>query len=384
MRLTDFAATAVLAIILAFGFPGAAHAQDDDGVMKREFRAAGHLFMAGENYTTSEAAADNAFFAGGDVLAIGAYSESVFLAAGAADFEGITGDDLFIAGGTVDVRGAIGGNLYAAGGTVGLAETATVAGTAFVAGGMVNIGGVITGDLHAGAGTLVLNGQVGGDVEIDGRQVTIGPDARIDGALILRVEDRIEIDPAAVILGGVSELEPRDWGPSTNFVPRGTFNFAGLIFLSVIAGFLHLVASGFLSSAADGVSQRPLLNAGIGLATIFGGLILAFLFAITIIGIPVTLLLAATLAVLALVGSVVAAYWGGLRVRGFTFAAGTDPAFVARVGWTVVGLVILAAVRWVPVVGDFAVFALSVVAIGATAGALWGGFRQSAQPPSAT
>ncbi len=383
MRRTNFAAKFVLAIILAFGFSGIAHAQDD-GMMNQEFRAAGHLFITGETYVTSEAATDNAFFAGGDVLAIGAYSESVFLTAGTADFEGVAGDDLFIAGGTVNVRGAVGDNLYAAGGTVGLAENATVAGAAFIAGGTVNIDGVITGDLHAGAGVLVLNGQVGGDVEIDGNQVTIGPDARIDGALILRVEDRVEIDPAAVILGGVSELEPRDWGASTDFVSRGTFSFAGLIFLSVVAGFLHLVASGFLSSAADGVSRRPLLNAAIGLATVFGGIILAVLFAITIIGIPFTLLLAATLAVLALVGWVVAAYWAGMRLRGFTFAAASDPALISRVGWTLVGLVFLAAVKWIPVVGNLAVFALSVVAIGATATALWGGFRRSAQTPPAT
>ena len=79
MRRTNFAAKFVLAIVVAFGFSGVAHAQDD-GMMNQEFRAAGHLFITGENYVTSEAAADNAFFAGGSVLATGAYGEGVFLA----------------------------------------------------------------------------------------------------------------------------------------------------------------------------------------------------------------------------------------------------------------------------------------------------------------
>ena len=47
------------------------------------------------------------------------------------------------------------------------------------------------------------------------------------------------------------------------------------------------------------------------------------------------------------------------------------------------GFAILAVIGWVPVVGELAEFIVYLVAVGATAAAVRGGFRRPAQPPPA-
>lgn len=381
MYMKQFIAPLALAIVV--GLSASASGQNRGNFEDVEYRVGGQLFMAGNDITTNEDAADNAFFAGRKVTASGGYGESVFLAGGTVEFDGAAGDDLFVSGGNVDVRGTVGGNLYAAGGDIHLGPNAAVAGTAMFAGGTVEIDGAITGDLRAGGGKLTLNGPVGGDVELEGDTITIGPDARVDGALIVRTASEVEIDPGAVITGGVTEMEPRDWRTRT-VVERGGFSLAGVVALTLVAALLHVVVPGFLANITDGVSKRPLASAGFGVLTVIGGILAAVLFAITIIGIPVTILLVMSFAILAMVTAVVAAYWSGLAVRGFTAAAGSDPTLISRIGWTLTGFAILAVIGWVPVIGDLALFVLYVIAFGATAAAIRGAIRRTPAAPQTT
>ncbi|MBT4710937.1 MAG: polymer-forming cytoskeletal protein [Alphaproteobacteria bacterium] len=380
MQLKQLVAPLALAVIV--GFSGGASAQDNDDDLKI-YRVGGNLFIAGEDFTTNEDADDNAFLIGGNVVSQANYGDDLFVAGGNIEFTGEAGDDLFIGGGNVQLRGPISDNLYAAGGTINLTNNTTVGGAAFLAGGTVTIDGDVNGALRAGAGVMVLNGRVGGDAEIDSEKITIGPNARIDGTLIIRTDGEVEIDPGAVITGGVTELDARDWDRPT-VAERGTYSLGGIIALTILAAVLHMVAPGFLTNATQGVSGRPLASVGIGLLTAIGGVIAAVIFAVTIIGIPVTVLLLTSLAILAMLGSVVAAFWAGSVARGFTANAGSDPLLISRIAWTLVGFAILAVIGWIPVIGEIAVGLVYLAAFGATAMAVRGGLRRTPQPTQAT
>ena len=346
---------------------------------------AGHLFAAGGSYSVNESPANDAFVAGGRVLIGGNYGEDLFAAGGDVDFGGSVAGDAMIGGGTIDLQAAIGGDLFASGGAIRQRAESTVGGSAFLAGGSVDVDGAIAGDLRVGTNRFVLNGRVGGDVEVGADHIAIGPGASIGGALRYRSGNEPTISSGASIAGGIEALAvEREGARDGRARVRASIGVGGLgsiVALTVLAALLHLVVPGVLAAAADGIGERPLPNFGWGIATVLAAPLAGVVLLLTLIGIPVAVLLWLFLALLLVAATVVAAYWVGLRVRSFTGAKLEDPEFWGRTLWTLAGFVVLAMVRWVPWVGDLAVAVLYAVALGAVLTALWHRFRG---PPPVT
>ena len=80
--------------------------------------------------------------------------------------------------------------------------------------------------------------------------------------------------------------------------------------------------------------------------------------------------------------TVIAAYGLGLRGRVLFARTLEEPAYGARIAWTLVGLVVLAVISWVPFVGGPVVWLFEVTALGALVHTLWTRFR-SPRPVSA-
>jgi hypothetical protein len=106
---------------------------------------------------------------------------------------------------------------------------------------------------------------------------------------------------------------------------------------------------------------------------------------VSLIGLPAAVILMATQLVLWALAFVTAAYAIGLRVRNRRAAAAPEPRAGGRIGWTLLGIIVLVIAGAVPVVGwIFAVLAL-LGGLGATAAALWRRVRQVDAPaPSGT
>ena len=123
------------------------------------------------------------------------------------------------------------------------------------------------------------------------------------------------------------------------------------------------------------MGDLALKSFGLGLAACIGlpfiGLILLF----TIIGIPLGLLLWLVLAVLLATATVIAAYGLGLRGRVLFARTLEEPAYGARILWTLIGLVVLAALSWLPFVGGLIVWLFEITALGALVLTLWTRFR---------
>lgn len=356
---------------LLFVAPSLAQSGDNDAIA----RIGGQLLAGGGNYRVDEDVADNAFIVGGRVLVNGNYGANLYLVGGDTEFEGTARGDLFIAGGILDIVGGVGDNAYIAGGTVRQRTDSVIAGDAFLTGGAVELNGVIGGDLYAEARTVRLNGEVAGDVQVEAGRVILGPSALIGGALTYRSDKALDLDPDAVVAGTITHKKI-DKGARFVIPNRvGIGILPPLIALALMAALLHLVMPGLVSGAVDHLSARPLNSFGSGLIVIIGGPIAVVFLVITLIGIPVAVLLVLSIAVLTLASSVVAGYWIGLRARSFVSTSLKDPGFWGRVFWTVAGFIVLAAVGWVPVVGEVTVGILGAIAVGALLLALWDRFR---------
>ncbi len=166
-------------------------------------------------------------------------------------------------------------------------------------------------NLRAYGESIVINGVIGGDVELAGERIRIGPDARIAGKVEYRSGHPIEIDPQAVIAQGITEVQKdQRW---LQQIGRGT-PIMGMTFsfgLLLIGALMILALPRFTREAAGKLRSSPAVAAGIGCLMLIGVPFMTLLLVLTIIGIPLALLFAFGYVVLLLLGYLVAAIFLG-------------------------------------------------------------------------
>ncbi|MDJ0822459.1 MAG: hypothetical protein QNJ09_11725 [Paracoccaceae bacterium] len=335
-------------------------------------------------------------------------SEDAYLAGETVVFEDEGRDDLFVAGervtlaapasGTahvvgrwVDTRAALGGSLYAAGQTVDV--EGEVAGDATIFAQEIEVKAPIGGDLRVFAseveveapvgGVLQIaaefvewDGPVGGDMAIAVREISFGPDARIDGTLIVFEEDpgALEIPESVAPADRVTRRQIEDWDRQygvgmDDIVPvsrRGLIGgfLMGVLFVTVVAAVVAALAPEMMATLRQSVLQRPgraVLAGFVGQSVLIGG---GILMAMTLIGL--FLLPAAILAVIlaGFAGYIVGAYAlgvGVLRATGRHDPENTaDRALAAGVGALAAGIIGL-----IPILGWIFFLVLMLAGIGA-------------------
>lgn len=284
------------------------------------------------------------------------------------DVQGIVEGDVTLAGGRINVEAEISGDLVLTGATVGIGAATKVARNAFIFAEAIAMGGEYAQRVWAVGNEVVLDLRSAGDVSVAASHVVVGPNARIAGKLKVWSADPAEIDPRAVITGGVEQNS----GGAGNAVEalmgyigtilRWIYNATMIVAALAIAGF----APGFLAGGAGELAARPVACGlwGIGLGV--GVPLLALFAAITLIGLPFagTLLLLFALALA--VGYIVAAgFVGQLGLR--LVGRAVQPAVLWRLGAVLFGLVALAALRHIPAVGGPVLWAAFLFGLGALA-----------------
>jgi hypothetical protein len=314
---------------------------------------------------------------GEDVLATGSAAtimDSVpgdaILASGDGSFGGAAGGDYLGAGGKQAITGRIHGSLRAAGGQIHVAATvdrnvsiaagaieldsaAVIARNAYLVGGNVDVDGTVRGSLVAYGGAVVLNGVVGGDVDVGAGSLRVGPHAQIAGNLRYRVRSgQAHIDPAARITGKVTAL------PVTNRW--------GLWHLLWIFGFLVLGAvtvtlfPRFMAEAAEILPLRPGRSALVGVLWMILVPVAVCIAAITIIGLPLALLVTAVYLSLLCVGTIPFSVWLGQLLLGSRAHKGREGALINFL----FGGFLLLVLEIIPIVGGWVLLVAVVLGLG--------------------
>ena len=289
--------------------------------------------------------------------------------------------DLIASAGTVRVDGRVDGDLVATGGQLIVAGTVT--GDVLVGAGSTTISGEVGGDLRAGTGQARIDGRVGEDVLVGAGQATIGRDARIGGDLIFGT-GRMQMDGAVV--GSVL-------GSTGNYAKAGSVGGAERVNLQQPEGqqeptladrivdsvqrYVSILVVGVLGlwllprlfrGAAEVARGRPLVALGIGLLAFIGVVVALILVALAtaLVAIVLALLGLGSLAgVTVFAGLLVAAIiaFGLLLVVGFAAQAivgyaigrllvrGQDRSFLAGLGALALGVLVVALLAAIPLVG---------------------------------
>ncbi|MHC3436561.1 cell shape determination protein CcmA [Natrialbaceae archaeon A-gly3] len=215
---------------------------------------------------------------GGNVIVDGTVTGDVSAVAGNVYVNGEVGGDVSTLGGNLEIAGTVDGDVGGAAGTVLVAEGATIGGDLGVGAGTITIDGAIEGDTAIGADTITLGetAAIGGDLNYAG-------DLEGDTAVVAgEVTEEESIGPTAFGISGpgmeiVPPLEPLTTWIST--VYTFTLNL-------VLGAILLAVFPRFSDGVADRVAGDPVRSGLVGLLALVGVPIVLFAIAITIVGIP--------------------------------------------------------------------------------------------------
>jgi cytoskeletal protein CcmA (bactofilin family) len=277
---------------------------------------------------------------------------------GHVDIHGPVAGDVRIIAGDVVITEPVAGDVFVIGGTVRVLSSASIGGDLLVYGGDVDMSASVAGEVIGRANTLRIDAPVKGAVEVTTDALTFGDRAAVDGTVRYTSATVFTRAQNAVINGDVVRLDPVHTSTpnekKTALIPILITLFSTLVWF--------LLGKRFLPSIITATTQhtlRSLLVGIIGILTIpIIGTVLVLSLLGTIVGILVFCVYIALICVALMSGGIVVGEYIMSRLQ-----KGYKGLSVVSV---VVGVITLALVSYVPVVGGIIIFGLFITLFGAT------------------
>jgi hypothetical protein len=167
----------------------------------------------------------------------------------------------------------------------------------------VDISGSLEGYLQVAAVSTRLSARIGGDAEISGRSLEVGPAAVVQGRLIFRGPNPPLVAPGAVLRGGLQHIAP---APEAPWYTNG-LSLAWALGLTLLGGLAFALLPrlvGSLLEAARGSTDSALL---VGAGLLIGIPVAALLSFVSVLGAPLGLICLALYALSLPLGYLIAA-----------------------------------------------------------------------------
>ena len=276
----------------------------------------------------------------GTVIVEGTVTGDAEIVAGDVRIEGEIGGDLEVAGGSVVIDGTVDGDVEAAAGSVTITED-----------------GVVGGETSIGAGSATVDGTIESDAEIGAETIQLGEGATIAGDL--RYGGTLEGNTDAVE-GEIVEDSSIGVDVAPTVPPIASWLFAAYaLALNLLLGAALLTLfPRFSDGIADRVGSDPIRSGLAGVGVLVGVPLLLVATALTVVGIPFSIVGAFLFALVV---------WVGLIYGRFAVAAWLLSLVGAPHRWLalLVGLVGGALLAQVPYVGGLANVVVLLLGLGA-------------------
>jgi cytoskeletal protein CcmA (bactofilin family) len=333
----------------------------------------GDVYLAGRT-VLCRGTIDGDLFAAGQTVAVnGEVNGGVSLGGQTVSISGEIGRGVRAAGASVDISGDIGGDALLAGGTVTVAQGSRIGRDLVFGAGTSTVAGEVQGRVKGSAEEVTISGVVHGDVELEVDKLVILPGARIDGDLVYTSGEQASIPSDAEIggevrftLGKPEEEDAAKKGLGWLF-PFALF--AGIMWK--VIGFLVAFVTGLiiilllprrLAAASDSLRTRPGPSAGWGAVALFATPIAAIIVCVTILGLALGVITLLLWGIAIYLSQIPVALLIGLLVLRRSPHAGNKGVMI---GGFALGLVILALLRLIPIVGFFVGLATVLFGMGA-------------------
>ena len=249
------------------------------------------------------------------------------------------------------IDGSIAGDIFLAAPSVVISESGSVDRDAIFFGGTARVEGSVSRDLRGRTFRLVIDGEVGGDVDVASQKLEFGPEAVVGGDVLYR-SPREASGTASASIGGTLTRLPAQ----SNFIYGIILALANVVgfFGFIVAGIVVLLAVRGTSARATGsVLVHPLKSLAAGIGAVIVLPITIVLLSMTLVGIPLAIIGVLIAVALFIIGPVPAVTALGNRLllgKGGLFGAFLAGAVVWRLGIWVIpvigGLIYLLAMVW--------------------------------------
>ena len=356
----------------------------------REARAAETRFEEDGTVTVDagETIDDTVFLAGETAIVAGVVEGDVFAAAERVEVTGTVRGNLYCAGETLTIAGEIGGNVHAAGKNldvdakvggsgylagqnVTLAEAGVLAQGGYLAGQSVHAKGRVGRDLYLAGETMQVSGSIARSVHAIGAKLTLRSGGSVAGDVRATVpsDDAVKIEEGATV-SGETVVEVKDWEEASTMSRRAFFALVlGKTLALLLFGLILVMLFPSLRLSAPETSTGTLRSLGIGLAVLVATPVAMMMIAVTLIGIPVSIVLGMAYAVLLYASTLVVAYFVAERLP-----AGDDRRLFL---WTALCLLGLLLVFEIPFLGPILGLFARIFGLGCLVLHLWGLYQGS-------
>lgn len=313
----------------------------------------------------------DAFLTGGVVTVNGKIDGDLFVVGGKVIVNGQVGNSLRIVSGDVAINGPVGRNALLICGVCSISKEASVIGSLLVAGGNLEVNTPTIGRGFRFFGSrLYLNSSVSNEAYVVAdKEFILGPQSSISGNLKYTGSQKVVREPGATVGGTIAyqkstldEQYPKFFGARTILSSyekiRPITDFAGFA-ISAVVGFILLgLFSKAFEKGISAIEKQPYATLGWGVIAILLVPLVAILFALTIVGIPLSILLLIVGYVVFLAAKYLMAFFIGRRIL--------LPKFGERRGWALVlGLFLFYLLGFIPIVGNLIKLLLTLFGLGA-------------------
>jgi len=253
-------------------------------------------FGAAPSLEMNGATRDDSFWVASEKLLLGGMFENdVWGIANDVIITGTCADHVRVAGRTVKVEGTISNGLWAAGISIATTTNSHIGGEQFLIADVLTLLGRIDGNLHARGRQITIGGTITGNVYMQGDDIVLRPGTVIDGNLVyvttnltIVLDDRSKVGGVLKKIDPVSVVEP-SWSPVNNAMIQ-LFWFGG----ALVAGIPFIMLFPGITGGAVQQLRGGLWKCGLaGLVSLFFLPFLILAIAFTVIGLPLSLVLAA-------------------------------------------------------------------------------------------
>jgi hypothetical protein len=311
MRIWKWGAALVVGGIMAVGgFAVMAGAEQFSTDVDADKTVHSSLYSSGKSVNIKGTVDGDVFCFGQDVKIDGRVRGDVICAGQDVTIAGTVEGSVRVAGQRVSISADVGRNVSVAADTFSLDASAKVGQDVVGVGSMLNVKGSVGRDVSLSGTRGVINGTVGRNVTFSGSFIELKSDASVKGGLTYSARTDVKKDAKAEVAGKIQHNKPSDKRSGLLAFSPGWY-LVVLISLLLVSMALALIMPRTLHSLSEIIAaqwSKPLM---VGIAASFALPILAVLFAVTLVGIPMAGLLVAVWLLLMLLSGPVAAYYVG-------------------------------------------------------------------------
>lgn len=319
------------------------------------------LYTVGGSVSVGSGVRGDLFAMGGEVTIGGTVGADLFAAGGTINVTKAVTGDARIVGGSISVNAPVNEDLMLVGGSIVLSDAASVGGDVHIAGGNIMVRNDVKGLLMIRGGEVYINGTIAGLVDVTADKLTFGPQSNVTGPVRYKGLQQATVESGAVVpdIDFTMRTVPAKKGSLAPVLTAGLF--IALIGKLLAALLLYKFFGRTVETVATTAYTRPWQSLGLGFVGMIVIPISILILLVIVFGFYIALIAGLWfVAAVLLTGIMAAVFTGALVFKWIQRAKELQFSW-----WSLAaGVVVLGALKLIPVIGWFAAFVLFLMTFG--------------------